>query len=498
MRTPLYTPPEESFKELFVDLHLSKVLTDDKKISDAIPLAKPAEILKLYRTHKNDKGFDLKLFFDQHFQLTETPTSGFQADENNSVEQHIKSLWNYLKREADRLVEGSSLIPLNHPYIVPGGRFNEIYYWDSFFTMLGLKIDGEVEVIENMVKNFSWLINTIGFIPNGNRTYFSGRSQPPFYSLMVSLLADIKGDTVLSSYVSELEKEYDFWMNCEGAQESHLIKYKGEELNRYYDKLDGPRPEMYATDLEDFEKFGKPKDYYKHLRAACESGWDFSCRWFKDPMDLASINTLNILAVDLNCLMVYLEQTIAKAYEASADSNKSKEWNEKAEKRSNAINQLFWNQEQGFYNDINFEEDNLTGVQSLAGLYPLYFKIASPDQAKACAKVIKERFLKDGGLVSTPLNTGQQWDTPNGWAPLQYMSVIGLRNYGFDDLANQIIDRWIECNRTIYKNTLKMLEKYNVVQVDQLPGGGEYLVQNGFGWSNGVFLAFRALQKERV
>lgn len=493
-----YTAPEEAFKELFVDLQRSKVLSDDKQISDAIPLSKPSEILNRYRAQKDDSDFDIKAFFKENFEVTQAPTTGFEVDTNRSIEEHIKALWAYLQREADQLIEGSSLIPLQYPYIVPGGRFNEIYYWDSFFTMLGLKIHGEVDAIENMIKNFAWMINHIGFIPNGNRTYFSGRSQPPYFSLMVCLLSNIKGDSILSDYLDELELEYGFWMNAADESESHLISYKGVSLNRYYDRNEGPRPEMYATDVEDYEKFGKPDNYYKHLRAACESGWDFSCRWFKDPMDLGSINTLNILPVDLNCLLLYLERTIARAYDYKDDSKKAEMWHKRASTREEAIQNLFWNPEQNYFNDINFVDEKHTGVRSLAGLFPLYFRCATKKQAKACAKVIEEYFLKDGGLVSTPLDTGQQWDAPNGWAPLQYISVIGLRNYGFDNLANEIINRWIASNRAIYKKTGKMLEKYNVVDVDQLSEGGEYLVQDGFGWTNGVYLVFKRLQKELI
>jgi alpha,alpha-trehalase len=315
---------------------------------------------------------------------------------------------------------------------------------------------------------------------------------------MVCLLANIKGDSILSDYLKELELEYDFWMNAEGASESHLVSYKGIAINRYYDRNEGPRPEMYATDVADYEKFGKPENYYKHLRAACESGWDFSCRWFKDPMDLGSINTLNILPVDLNCLLLYLERTIARAYEYNDNSQQTEAWNKRASIREEAIQTLFWNPEQKFFNDINYKEDQHTAVLSLAGLFPLFFRCATKKQAKACAKVVEQHFLKEGGLVSTSITTGQQWDAPNGWAPLQYMSVIGLRNYGFDELANKIISRWIQSNRAIYEKTGKMLEKYNVVDTDQLSGGGEYLVQDGFGWTNGVYLAFIRLQKELI
>jgi len=498
MNKKQFIPVEESFKELFVDLQLSDILDDNKQLADAIPLGIPSEILKAYRIEKEKDDFDLNQFFHNHFQLTPIPTSGFKADINRTIEAHIKELWSYLKRDADHYINGSSLIPLTYPYIVPGGRFNEIYYWDSFFTMLGLKIHKENQVIEHMIKNFSWMIDTIGFIPNGNRTYFLGRSQPPYFSLMIGLLAELKGDHVFGTYLPQLEAEYDFWMNKEGAKESHLVAYKGVELNRYYDQFDGPRPEMYGTDILDFEKFDRPKEYYKHIRAACESGWDFSSRWFNDPMDLSTITTLNILPVDLNCLLVALAQSIAKGYRVLKKQEQAMHWNSKAEQRAQAIQELFWNSDQAYFNDINFSQDKHTQVRSLAGMYPLYFNIATQEQAQSCVSVLKEYFLKDGGLVSTPLETGQQWDAPNGWAPLQYMSVIGLLNYGYNDLALEVINRWMVSNQKIYNKTAKLLEKYNVVTVDQLSGGGEYLVQDGFGWTNGVYIAFKAIKQSLV
>ena len=161
-----------------------------------------------------------------------------------------------MTRKADKKIKGSSLLPLPHPYIVPGGRFNEIYYWDSYFTMLGLQVSGRVDLIESMIDNFSHLIETVGFIPNGNRTYFMGRSQPPFYACMVELLAQSKGKKVYVKYLPFLEKEYAFWMKGvnrlkkTGDAQKRVVKVKGGILNRYWDNFDAPRAEMYQDDIE--------------------------------------------------------------------------------------------------------------------------------------------------------------------------------------------------------------------------------------------------------
>ena len=181
--------PEIVFAELFRDLHLEPVLEDGKLITDAIPKAKPEDILRAYRQSKSEAGFNLKSFFEEYFELPKAVDSGFKTDKDKSLSQHIESLWEVLSRESFQPIAGSSALPLPHSYIVPGGRFNEIYYWDSYFTMLGLRVSGRTDLIRNMIDNFSFMIREYGFIPNGNRTYFLGRSQPPFFAMMVELLA---------------------------------------------------------------------------------------------------------------------------------------------------------------------------------------------------------------------------------------------------------------------------------------------------------------------
>jgi alpha,alpha-trehalase len=137
--------------------------------------------------------------------------------------------------------------------------------------------------------------------------------------------------------------------------------------------------------------------------------------------------------------------------------------------------------------DYDFKKKQSTQVISLAGAYPLFFEIADDAQAKAVAEKIQSSFLKPGGLVSTPYNTGQQWDAPNGWAPLQWISIQGLRNYGQDSMASDIKDKWLKLNQRVYQQTYKMLEKYNVEDLSKESGGGEYPTQDGFGWTNGVY-----------
>ena len=496
--------PDKIFEELFVDLHASKLWSDGKIIADALPLATPEVILTAYRKERHDKNFNLKAFFEKYFKPNPSRTTQFKSDTNRSVREHIECLWDVLTREKDESISGSSLLALPHPYIVPGGRFNEIYYWDSYFTQLGLKHSGRFEMIENMVKNFAHLISTIGYIPNGNRSYFIGRSQPPFFSLMVRLLAEEKGPNILAEYYQEMETEYLFWMhgkekvNAQNPTNEHCVLTPHGILNRYYDQNQSPRAEMYQTDLEEAKASEQsPKNLFGNLRAACESGWDFSSRWLEEVDNLGTINTLEIIPIDLNCLLYELEKTLSDAAQLKGDRESAKKYNNLAQKRKTAIQTHFWNAETQFFHDLNTQNLSCTPALTLAGIFPLAFGLATKEQANACAIRIEKDFLKEGGVITTTQTTGQQWDAPNGWAPLQWMTYVGLKHYGHQSLANTIANRWVNLTTKVYQRTGRLLEKYNVEDMSLLSGGGEYEVQDGFGWTNGVILAFQhELQKK--
>ncbi|HLG38794.1 MAG TPA: alpha,alpha-trehalase TreF, partial [Chitinophagaceae bacterium] len=480
---------------LFEEVQMSRLFADGKTFVDCLPKSSPEEINSKYIQQKNQPGFDLEKFIRENFDLPVPHSDGYSSDPGKSVEENIETLWGVLTRQPDR--SAGTLIPLPYPYIVPGGRFGEIYYWDSYFTMLGLKASGKNEMLENMVKNFSYLIETIGYIPNGNRTYFIGRSQPPFYSLMIKILAEIRGDDVLLAYLPYLEKEYQFWMKgAEELNEKNIVSHhvvrmpEGEILNRYWDENDSPRPESYREDVElSHQLEQEPGKLFRNLRAGAESGWDFSCRWFKDVHSFASIHTTDIIPVDLNCLLLHLEQTIAEAYQLKGDAATAKKYEILAGKRKFAIQQYCWSGDKGFYFDYDIQEGKQKELGTIAAASPLFFGIATNEQANLVASVIKEKFLKPGGVVSTLETTGQQWDSPNGWAPLQWMTIIGLENYGHAELAKNTAKRWIQLNTDVFKRTGKLMEKYNVVDTHLEAGGGEYAGQDGFGWTNGVLLA---------
>ncbi|MEM9833413.1 MAG: alpha,alpha-trehalase TreA [Bacteroidota bacterium] len=486
--------PDEQFGELFQAVQLEPVFEDSKTFPDCIPKASVEEINRAYTQQKNQPNFQLSNFVEQYFELPVNPASGFQSDTSNSITEHIQKLWPVLTREPNSKSRGS-LINLPEPYVVPGGRFREIYYWDSYFTMLGLAIDQRVDLIENMVDNFAYLIDEVGFIPNGNRAYYTSRSQPPFFSLMVRLLADTQGDNILVRYLPQLQKEYDFWMdgaeNLTEADSAHrrVVLLDKSVLNRYWDDRPVPRPEAYKEDVAVAASVDMPEEIvYQNIRAACESGWDFSSRWFRDSQNLNTIRTTELIPVDLNSLMYHLETTLSEAYARNQQPGQQKKFEKMAKERHRAIRKYCWNSTERFYFDYDFVKGEPSDQYTLAAAYPLFFKIARIREARNVAQTLEQEFLLPGGVQTTLKATGQQWDAPNGWAPLQWITVRGLNNYGYINLADDISQRWIDNNRRVYQNTGKLVEKYNVRDVTLKAGGGEYPVQDGFGWSNGVLL----------
>jgi alpha,alpha-trehalase len=522
-----YPPtPDKIYGQLFIDIQLQQILPDGKTFVDCTPKRKVADIMYDYSMMKGP-GMNLKKFVADNFNMPPALPQLNYIQQEKDPAMHINNLWGVLSREADvsprwegKDPNGMSLLALPYPYVIPGGRFREIYYWDSYFTMLGLKESGQADMIENMVKNFDYLIYTFGHIPNGNRTYYLSRSQPPFFCLMVELLAGIKGNSVYKKYLPGMLKEYAYWMQGtatvkKGTPVNRLVKMKdGELLNRYWDDNNIPRQESYKEDIETAEavaqdlamriKVASPEALKKilddakaaalrHLRAGACSGWDFSSRWFREPNDIHTIETTDIVPVDLNSLMYFMETIIAKALNNVGKKSAASTYLNKAAKRKATVIKYCWNNKTGFFFDYNIITQRQNSMMTAAGLFPLFVKLATPAQAIAAAAAAKEFLLKDGGIVTTTNNTGQQWDAPNGWAPLQWTSVVGLINYGQKELAKSIAQRWLALNDKVYAATGKMMEKYNVEDLSKEAGGGEYPSQDGFGWTNGVYLAFKKM-----
>lgn len=493
-----FSPPDEIYAELFDAVQSSQLLADSKSFVDATPKSNPAAILKAYRQIHQENGFELEAFVTANFDLPDSPTKSQAPSGRRPIRQQIDGLWDILTRAADDNSKHSSLIALPRPYIVPGGRFREIFYWDSYFTMLGLAASGKFDLIEHMVENFAFLIGEIGFIPTGNRTYFCTRSQPPYFVLMVELLAEVRRDMrIVGKYLPQLAKEYAFWMSGADQLDDELsatrrvIAVDGGYLNRHWDDSDLPRQESHAEDLALAAKSGRdPSGLYRDIRAACESGWDFGSRWLEDGHSMESIRTTHIVPIDLNSILFRLETVLAKGFKAQGNTAQAAFFDGRAQNRKRLIQSLFFDERQGFFTDLSLPHLTPSEAHSLAGACPLFFELATPDQARKVVDTIRAEYLKPGGWVTTPYNTGQQWDAPNGWAPLQWIVYVGMCHYGFATQARRDAARWVDNVRSVYESSGKLLEKYNVEEIGIFAEGGEYAVQDGFGWTNGVFLAF--------
>lgn len=492
--------PADLYGPLLTAVHEAHLFEDSKTFADAEPKRSITDIMRAFQSLQPGDNDALRSFVLENFEIPpiaphRPKLQPWKAGETG-VREHIQHLWDRLSRSGQHHeTAGSSLIPLPRPYVVPGGRFGEIYYWDSFFTMLGLLESGRAAMVENMVDNFAYLIERLGFIPNGNRTYFCSRSQPPLFAFMVDLIG---GDTA-GRYLSEMEAEYAFWMQGEGfgTTQRRVAHLAGYTLNRYWDDDARPRTESYREDVRLARQSSRrAEDLFRDLRAACESGWDFSSRWLTDPHDLATIRTTSLVPVDLNALLYGVEERLARHCDAKGLTDKAVDYRAKASARQEAIQNVLFNEDQGIYTDVNLDGSLSNGL-TLAGVVPLFTGCASTTQASAVARTLEDRFLAPGGWRTTLQSTGQQWDKPNGWAPLQWITFHGLKRYGFHDLAAYGARRWVDNNLHVFEERGYLLEKYDVEQVGKVPTGGEYAVQHGFGWTNGVLLSLMCELSER-
>ena len=250
-------------------------------------------------------------------------------------------------------------------------------------------------------------------------------------------------------------------------------------------------------DVETAHRANRPAaEVYEDLRAGAESGWDFSSRWLADGKDLSTIRTTAIAPVDLNTLMMHLEETLAKAYQLKGDLEEAQRYRALADSRRATIGHLMWNAQAGFFVDYLWQEGRQSDTLSAATVFPLYFGVATPEQAHAIAAAVRGTLLKPGGLGTTLIDNDQQWDRPNGWAPMQYLAIEGLSKNGEHDLAYEIADRWLHKNIQGYSDAGVLVEKYDVEQGPEQRGygggGGEYELQLGFGWTNGVLAKLMA------
>jgi alpha,alpha-trehalase len=404
----------------------------------------------------------------------------------------------------------AGLLYLPHPYVVPGGRFNEMYGWDSYFTLLGLVRDGEVELAKDMTDNFIYEIQHYGMILNANRTYYLTRSQPPFLTQMILEVYRRSGDTDwLKSTVPAIEKYYAYWV-----REPHLTPETG--LSRYDGGADTPAPEVVhgERDKNGKNQYDRVRDYYRtHKvteydvaqyydqstdqltrlfyvgdRAMRESGFDPSARFGPFSVDIIHYNS-----VDLNCLLYRMELDTSAIMSMLDRPREAGLWAERAQKRAAQINKLMWNDKEGMYFDYNFAMRRQSDYHFLTTFYPLWAGIASKEQAERLRGNL-QIFEKQGGLETSDRQTGNQWDAPYGWAPLHILTVEGLRRYGFGDDADRISRKFLSVIIRDFQAHGTIKEKYDMLSGrSNLAEGlkfGYTSNEAGFGWTNAAAVLF--------
>ncbi len=494
---PVVATPADIYGSLFRAVQLARVFPDSKTFTDALPRRDPGQILTDYRTARPAGVAGLRRFVLANFILPQNAAAPPPAAAQRPLLAQIVGLWPVLTRQPTAVPAASSALALPSPYVVPGGRFREIYYWDSYFTMLGLARDQRADLVEGMIDDFTALIEHYGHIPNGARTYYLSRSQPPVYYLMLGL-SPAHDMATFRRRLAALRREHAYWMSGEdglapGHAQFHVVRLPdGALLNRYWDARTTPREESYAEDVATAASSRRlPSAIYRDLRAGAESGWDFSSRWLGDPRDLGTIRTTEIAPVDLNSLMYGMERMIAIACARLADLPCAREYVARANARANALRGEFWNAREGRFADLDWRTGRPTTTLSAATLFPLFVGVSRPDQSRVVTQTVHRRLLAPGGLRTTTLTSGQQWDMPNGWAPLQWIAVEGLRRNGDPALARSIAERWLTTVSARYRTTGRLVEKYDVER-RQSGSGGEYPLQDGFGWTNGVTRALIA------
>lgn len=408
-----------------------------------------------------------------------------------NIEQYIVEQFELTTKTSQEVSDNhfapaNTIIDLPKPYLVPGDRFQEMYYWDSFFQCLGLRKLGQWQKIIDIAENIAYLIEQYGYMPNGNRTFYLGRSQPPFFGQIIKLIEEspLISKQQLDRFYKALKTEYYWWvLHRTNVYESYGYSF-------YSSDRIAPRVECKTEDLQWAKNSLEPERVYENIRATCESGWDFSSRWFvqkassPESYHLSKLRTLQFAPIDLNCLLFDMRVQLQNYFGEEAFS----EYSINPQLRSYLIKNLCFDETTGMFKDYNTKQQKVSPHDTIATAFPLWLNLASSEQAEATAKNIEDKFLKKGGVITTTENSNQQWDSPNGWAPLQWICIQGLNNYGFTSLADTIKNRWLKTCQDNYSKTGVLEEKYNVIDPISKPQDGEYPNQRGFGWTNGVYL----------
>ncbi|XP_063971932.1 trehalase isoform X2 [Diachasmimorpha longicaudata] len=513
--------------ELLHTVQMATLYQDSKTFVD-MKMKKPAEeTLRAFhrmmnRTDQTPTKEEIQNFVDNNF---DPPGSEFETwipgdwrvdptfltrvkdKELRKFASDLNDIWKLLGRKMKDDVRINehlySIIYVPNPVIVPGGRFREFYYWDSYWIMKGLLLSEMFTTVKGMLSNFVTIVDKIGLIPNGGRIYYEMRSQPPMLIPMVKdYLAVTKDYDWLRDNLWLLEKEFEFWMTNRTIE----VEKDGKNytLARFYEESKGPRPESYRQDYSSSQQFRtneEKENYYRDLKTAAESGWDFSSRWFildgTNRGNLSNIKTRYIIPVELNAILYYNAVLLADFNEKIGNTSKAIMYKQKAEEWKTAVNAVLWHEEVGVWLDYDLLNDIKRDYFYPTNIVPLWtdcYDITKREDyvAKTLKYLEKNQIMINlGGIPATLEHSGEQWDYPNAWPPLQYFVIESLDKTGdawAQRLAYEMSERWVRSNFKAFNATNTMYEKYDATVSGGGGGGGEYEVQLGFGWSNGLVM----------
>nr|AQV08185.1 trehalase [Locusta migratoria] len=505
---------------------MASIYDDSKTFVDMKMKFSPNETLERFeklmnRTNRMPDKLEVELFVNETF---DPPGSEFEPWDPKDWVEHpafldriqdkqyrqwasdLNHFWKNLGRKMKDDVrehpEQYSIIYVPNPVIVPGGRFREFYYWDSYWIARGLLYCEMYATVKGMLKNFVNVVDTYGLIPNGGRIYYLMRSHPPLLIPMFKSYYEFTKDIdFLNKSMPTLEREFEYWMkNRTVTIEKDGVKYT---LARYSDDSSGPRPESYSEDAHNariYKTEQEKNDFYSELKAAAESGWDFSTRWFMlngtNKGNLTHLKTRKIVPVDLNAFIYWNAKSMEEFNRLFENANRAEYYRELAEKWKEAVNAVLWHDEVGTWLDYDMLNDMKRDYFYPSNIAPLWTGCYDKDDHQKIGKILKyleksQVMSSRGGIPTSLEHSGEQWDYPNAWPPLQYIMIIGLDQTGDEwarSLALEIADMWVRSNFIAYNSTKYMYEKYDATLIGVGGGGGEYRVQLGFGWTNGVIL----------
>jgi len=496
--------------EILKAIQDSGIYIDSKTFVDMPLKSDPEEIMKEFKQLKNHSLSTLVQFLSDHFLsagselLSWTPPDwveqpqfiqNIKTEEYKQFAIQVNAMWKALGKQLIPDVQLNpqrySILPQKNPFIVPGERFHEFYYWDSFWIIRGLLTSGMTSTAKGILLNAFDLIKEYGFIPNGARVYYLTRSQPPLLSEMVRYYYEQTQDIeILKTAVPYLEMEYSYWMK------THVVELpEGYVLNRFYTDSTLPRPESYREDIHSVKDMpeAEAQSFFLNVIAGAESGEDFTSRWFKTGSDLRSISTQSFIPVGLNSIMYKFEANMIYFYETLGEVSPT-DFAQALFNRKEAMDKFLWNS-----TTFQWYDYSLTNHSQILNSYPSnWFPIWAGAYNKSLSTQLlnslqNSGLIQIGGVLTTHLESGQQWDNPNTWAPHQSLTVQVLLELNTADsisLAHTVAQRWIQTTYLGFKTTRMMHEKYNAL-IPGAPGsGGEYPPQIGFGWTNGVTLEF--------